>query len=212
MRACVLLGFVAVAIAAESKPLRWDFEDSTTGKLPSDGWPPRPRKEPAAWKVVEDSSAPKGSKVLAQTSSEGPNLLFNLCVVGGTSFADLDFTVSFKAVTGKKDQGGGVVWRYKDANNYYVARANPLEDNFRVYKVVDGKRTQLGTADVEAPAGKWHRLRIIHKGNRIQGFLNGKPYLDVKDDTFEEAGKVGLWTKADAVTHFDDLAVTKPGE
>ena len=113
--------------------------------------------------------------------------------------------VSFKAVKGKIDQGGGPVWRYQDENNYYIARMNPLEDNFRVYKVVKGKRTQLGTSDAKAPAGKWHAIRVVQKGNRIQCYLNGKRHLDVKDDTFTNRGKVGLWTKADAVTSFDNF-------
>lgn len=122
-------------------------------------------------------------------------------------FTDLELTVSFKAVKGETDQGGGPVWRYKDANNYYIARMNPLEDNFRVYKVVGGKRSQLGSAEAEAPAGKWHSIRIVHKGDHIQCYLNGKRQLDVKDETFKDAGKIGLWTKADAVTSFDDLTV-----
>jgi hypothetical protein len=159
------------------------------------------------WKVVEDATAPKGAKALAQTSSDGPSPLFNLCVADGTRFRDIDLSVAFKAVSGKTDQGGGPVWRYRDANNYYIARMNPLENNFRVYKVVDGKRTQLGTADVQASAGQWHRLRVVHEGDHIRCSLNGKPYLDVRDQAFAEAGKVGLWTKADAVTYFDDYVV-----
>lgn len=210
---CILLVLVSVATADDAKTARWGFEDATVGRLPS-GWTAAKTGERLGnvWKVVEDASAPKGSKVLAQISSEGPNPLFNLCVATEPSLADLDYTLSFKAVTGKNDQGGGPVWRYKDADNYYVARMNPLENNFRVYKVVDGKRTQLGTADVEVAAGKWHTIQVVQKGNHIRCFLNGKLHLDVKDDTFKEAGKIGLWTKADAVTHFDDLTISKPGE
>ncbi len=113
---------------------------------------------------------------------------------------------AFKAVRGKIDQGGGLVWRYQDAKNYYVARMNPLESNYRVYKVVDGKRTQLGTKeDVKIPAGEWHVLKIEQTGEQIECWLDGKKYLEVKDDTFTKAGRVGLWTKADAQTRFDDL-------
>ena len=97
------------------------------------------------------------------------------------------------------------MWRYKDAGNYYVARMNPLEDNYRVYKVVAGKRTQLGSVDVKVPAGQWHTLRVVQKADRIQCYLDGKSQLDVKDDTFPDAGKIGLWTKADAQTDFADL-------
>jgi hypothetical protein len=212
-----ILAFVPILIAFtgadEPKATRWIFEDATTGKIPA-GWTAAKTGDGpgSVWRVIEDSSAPKGSKVLAQTSSDGPNPLFNLCVADETSYKDVDLSVSFKAVKGEKDQGGGPMWRYKDANNYYIARMNPLEDNFRVYKVVAGKRTQLGSAEVEAPAGKWHTIRIVHKENQIQCYLNGKLHLDVKDDTFRDAGKVGLWTKADAVTSFDDLSVAAPSK
>ncbi len=156
----------------------------------------------SVWKVVEDATAPSGRKALAQTSAEGPKRLFNLCVVKKFSFRDLDLSVAFKAVAGKIDRGGGLVWRYADAKNYYVARMNPLENNYRVYKVVAGKRTQLATADTKIDAAKWHTVRVIHVGKRIQCYIDGRRYLDVKDDTFLKAGRIGLWTKADAQTHF----------
>jgi hypothetical protein len=129
-------------------------------------------------------------------------------VLDKSRFRDGEVRVRIKALKGKLDQGGGLVWRYRDADNYYVARYNPLENNFRVYKVVKGKRIQLGTKeDISLPAGKWFRLAVRHTGNRIQCLLDGKPYLDVKDDTFKEAGQVGLWTKADAVSSFDELVI-----
>ena len=161
------------------------------------------------WKIVEDKDAPKGPKVLAQTSADAPGAVFNLCVNDKAKFKDLDLSVAFKAVAGEVDQGGGPVWRYQDAENYYVARVNPLEDNFRVYKVVAGKRIQLGTAKVEAAKNKWHTIRVVQKGDHIQCYLNGKMHLDVKDDAFKDAGKIGLWTKADAQTYFDELVVRK---
>ncbi|MBI3465826.1 MAG: DUF1080 domain-containing protein [Planctomycetes bacterium] len=203
---CVLLG-ANTALAEDT----WNFEDAQIGKLP-EGWSSaKTGKGPGSvWKVTEDESAPAGSKVLTQTSPDGPNPLFNLCVADATSYKDIDLTASFKALTGKLDQGGGLVWRYKDANNYYVTRMNPLEDNFRVYKVAGGKRTQLGSSDVTAAAGKWHTIRVVQKGDHIQCYLNGKLHLDVKDDTFTSGGKVGLWTKADAVTSFDKLSVSAP--
>ena len=118
-------------------------------------------------------------------------------------------SVKFKAVAGKLDQGGGLVWRYRGAGNYYIARMNPLEDNFRVYRVVAGKRIQLATADVKAAAGQWHSLRIVQRGDHIECYFNGKKYLDAKDDTFKGAGKVGLWSKADAQTYFADLRASE---
>lgn len=187
----------------------WTYEDAEVGALPPVWSSAKTGEgEGSVWQVLEDDSAPSGSKVLAQTSSDGPNPLFNLCVADETSYTDLDLTLSFKAIRGEIDQGGGPVWRYQDRNNYYIARMNPLETNFRVYKVVAGKRTQLATADVEAPAERWHEIRIVHRGSRIQCYLNGERLLDVEDDTFQEAGKIGLWTKADAVTSFDALSVS----
>lgn len=198
------LCFVASAARAET----WDFEDMEVDQPPS-GWTSAKTGDGkgSVWRVVKDESAPSGAKVLAQTSSAGPNPLFNLCVADETSYLDLDLTVSFRAVRGKIDQGGGPVWRYQDEDNYYIARMNPLEDNFRVYKVVAGKRTQLGSADVDAKAGRWHKIRIVQHGDKIQCSLNDEQLLDVKDDTFQEAGKIGLWTKADAVTSFDEVSV-----
>ena len=127
-----------------------------------------------------------------------------------TSFTAVDLIVAFKAVAGKLDRGGGPVWRYRDANNYYVARMNPLEDNFRVYKVVEGKRTQLASAEVKVRSGEWHSIRVVHTGDHIRCYLDSKPLLDARDATFSEAGKIGLWTKADAVTYFAGLRVMQP--
>lgn len=202
-----LIGCTTAATAEET----WTFEDAQIGKLPDDWTGAKTGKgEGSVWKVIEDETAPSGAKVLAQTSSDGPNPLFNLCVADETKYTDVDLSVAFKAVNGKVDQGGGPVWRYQDENNYYIARMNPLENNFRVYKVVTGKRTQLASANVEAPAGKWHTIRIMHKGDHIQCYVNGKLHLDAKDSTFQGAGKIGLWTKADAVTSFDKLTVAAP--
>jgi 3-keto-disaccharide hydrolase len=204
--ACVLLLLAGVAHAGESKAVKHDFEAATVGSVPK-GWTVARTGtgEGSDWKVVEDETAPKGPKVLAQTA-ESPGPMFNLCVADDTGFKDVEITVAFKAVKGKKDQGGGVVWRYRDENNYYVARFNPLEDNYRLYKVVAGKRTQLETKeDLKVPAGEWHTLSIKMVGDRIECYLDGKKQLEAKDDAFTRVGKVGLWTKADAQTYFDDF-------
>ena len=197
------------SFAGEQKSSRWDFEDAAVGKAPV-GWTAAKtgKGEGSIWKIAEDPSAPKGPRVLFQ-SAAGPSSLFSLCVADKSSFTDVDLTVAFKSVAGKKDQGGGPLWRFKDSDNYYVVRANPLEDNFRVYKVVAGKRVQLATVDVEVASAKWHTIRVVHKGDHIQCYLNGKRHLDVKDAELKQAGKVGLWTKADAQTYFDDLVVRK---
>ncbi len=203
----LLLASVMAAASASyaAAPIRLPLEDTALGHLPP-GWTAAKTGEGpgSVWKVVEDATAP-GGKALAQTSADGPKRLFNLCVAGAPKFRDLDMSVAFKATAGKIDQGGGLVWRYKDANNYYLARMNPLEDNFRLYKVVAGKRTQLATAPLKAAAGTWHVLRVVQQGNHIQCYFSGRRYLDATDDTFPEAGKIGLWTKADAQTHFAAL-------
>src|SRR5262249_45715295 len=121
---------------------------------------------------------------------------------------DLELSVQFKAMRGKNDQGGGLVWRYQDADNYYICRMNPLEDNFRVYKVVGGKRTQLETKeDLKIPTGEWHTIKIEQRGDQIECYLDGKKYLEARDGTFTNAGKVGLWSKSDAQSHFDKFEI-----
>jgi hypothetical protein len=149
--------------------------------------------------------------VLAQTA-ESPNNLFNICVAEDTNYRDVELSVSFKPIAGKNDQGGGFVWRYRDHDNYYIARANPAGKSgtsFAVYKVVDGKRTALRSTSVKKiPVGEWHKLRVTMSGDQIECYLDGKKLLEARDDTFPNAGKVGLWSKSDAQTHFDDLEVS----
>ena len=202
----VLLSVTGFTAAEEPKAVKYDFEEAKVGSVPK-GWSVAKTGtgEGSAWAVVEEKTAPKGPKVLAQTA-ESPGAMFNLCVADDTAFADVKVTVAFKAVKGEKDQGGGIVWRYADANNYYVARFNPLEDNYRLYHVVDGKRTQFGgKEELRAKAGEWHTLTIRMVGDTITCSLNGKVEIEAKDKTFTKAGKVGLWTKADAQTYFDDF-------
>ena len=199
----VLAAVLATAAMSEdaAKPVVLNFDADKAGDTPT-GW----EAAVGTWKVAADDTAPSKPNVLAQ-SAEGPSPQFNIALATATSFKDLDLSVKMKAVAGKLDQGGGLVWRAKDAKNYYVCRWNPLEDNFRLYKVVEGKRTQLATADMKAEPG-WRTIRVVAKGEQIECYLDGKKLLEAKDDTFKDAGKVGLWTKADAATHFDDLAVS----
>jgi len=162
---------------------------------------------PAAWQVVEDDSAPDGTQAVAITANKNRGNTYNLMIAQDTSYRDLVIRVKVKAVTGKQDQGGGPIWRAKDADNYYIARWNPLEDNLRVYYVKNGKRTQLGSADVKTDPKAWHEILIVHRGNRIAASFDGKRMIELEDTTFGEAGKVGLWTKADAATEFDSPTV-----
>jgi hypothetical protein len=200
--------FLAVLMAADSPP-RLHFGKGDVGKLPA-GWKAEKtgKGEGSVWKVVADDRAPsKGGYVLAQTA-ESPNGVFNICVAENSKYKDVELAVSFKAIAGKHDQGGGFVWRYQDANNYYICRMNPLEDNYRVYKVVAGKRTQLGgKEEVKVKAGEWHKLKVEVKGDKMEGYLDGEKMWEITDDTYQKAGKVGLWSKSDAQTYFDDLRV-----
>src|SRR5205085_4973207 len=129
----------------------------------------------SVWKVMADDTAPSGTGLVLAQTAESPGAVFNLCVATNTRSRDVKASVAFKAVRGKNDQGGGLVWRYQDANNYYVARMNPLEDNYRVYKVVDGKRIQLETKEgLKVPVDEWHTLKIKQVGDHIECFLDGK--------------------------------------
>lgn len=198
------MNVILCSILLAATPTSWDFEAAKVGELPS-GWTAAQTGEGtgSVWKVAQDGTR----KVLAQVSSDGPNRCFNLCVVNATNYKELELSVSIKAISGKNDQGGGAVWRYRDADNYYTARWNPLEDNFRVYKVEQGKRTQLETADFKVPSERWHTIKISHVGADIRCYLDDQLHLQAKDDTFAASGKIGLWTKSDAVSYFDDLAV-----
>ena len=195
------------AWAEEGKLRAFKFSKDDLGKVPS-GWKAEKtgRGQGSVWKVVEDDTAPsKSGYVLAQTA-KSPGGLFNICVVEDTNYKDVDLSVSFKAVAGDSDQGGGFVWRYKDHNNYYICRMNPLEDNYRVYHVVAGRRVQIGGKEgIKVPVGEWHKLKVEVKGNKMAGYLDGEKIWEVTDDTFKDAGKVGLWSKADAQSHFDEF-------
>ena len=158
---------------------------------------------------MADSDAPSGQKVLALTS---PNHDFggayNLCWRDDIRFKNGTLEVTVRANTGDEDQGGGPIWRVQDKNNYYIARYNPLENNFRLYKVKDGVRKMLASAPrLEIKNSEWFTIRIVHNGSQIEGWLNGEKLLEVSDATLTRAGGVGLWTKADAATSFDDFSV-----
>jgi hypothetical protein len=210
MRIATLLAalvFVAPVVAGDPAPTRLSFDKAKVGEVPA-GWKTgvTGKADGSVWKIVEDKTAPGGPLVLAQTS-KSPGSVFNLCVAEEVKYKDVDITIAFKAVAGDQDQGGGIVWRLKDNDNYYLVRMNPLEDNFRFYTVTAGKRKELVSKDVKVESGKWHTMRVVMKGNKIQCYLNGKLLIETTDDTFKEAGKIGMWTKADAQTYFADVQV-----
>jgi hypothetical protein len=146
--------------------------------------------------------------VLAQTDTDDTNRRYPVAVADAPELRDLRLEVRCKPVSGKVDRACGLVFRFKDADNYYVARANALEDNVNLYRVVKGQRRQITGWSGKVTANVWHTLAIEARGNHLQVVWEGKPVIDAKDDTFEGPGKVGLWTKADSVTYFDALSVT----
>ncbi len=188
--------------------LRWNFDKDPAATLPS-GWVVRqnnPTKELAKWTIEPDTDAMSKPNVLNVKSLNG-NATYNLTLIEKAVYKNLNLMVKVRGNTGQDDQGGGLIWRCQDENNYYVCRINPLENNYRVYKVVNGKRTMLQSADFETPTGQWFTLRVRMVGNDIACYCDGKKWLEIKDDAFKDAGMIGLWTKADASSSFDNLQV-----
>jgi hypothetical protein len=205
----LVLPCCGMALAGSEKTREFRFTRDDVGKVPA-GWKAEQtgKGDGSVWKVIADRTAPsKTGFVLAQTASS-PKAMFNLCIAQDTSYRHVEISVAFKAHQGEEDQGGGIVWRFQDADNYYIARMNALADNYRFYKVVAGKRIQLATREnIKVPSGEWHTLRIRNIGDKIECDLDGKNLIEAIDDTFKRAGKVGLWTKADARTYFDQFRV-----
>lgn len=197
------------SVFAEEKSYR--FDDVPAGGLPQ-GWEitaTSPRGPLAEWKKVEDVSAPSGPNILSITKiNDSFGDVFNICWTREISFKDGLLEVKVRANQGEVDQGGGLIWRAKDANNYYIVRYNPLESNYRLYYVKDGARKTLDDAKIpDIGTGRWFTLTIQHQGDKITGWLNGQELLHATDQTFAEAGGVGFWTKADAASSFDDFKV-----
>lgn len=189
----------ALAAPAEIKlannlPMKtFDFE--STG---IDGW----TNVDGQWAVEDMAGAANGKKVLVQRATKNP---FNVIVAPAGPYTDLDVSIKFKPISGREDASGGIVFRF-NGGAYYVVRANALEDNFRLYSYDRGRR-QLASASVKAPAlGQWHTVRVVALGDHMQAWLDGTLYLDHQDSRFK-AGRVGLWTKADSITAFDDVTI-----
>lgn len=159
------------------------------------------------WVVQSDEGAPSGRHVLAQVDADQTDNRFPMAVVDQPSLRDLRLSVRCQTVAGRIDQACGVIFRYQNENNYYVTRANALEGNVRFYRVVDGTRRQLAGWDGPVTSGSWHTLCIDAQGDHVAVSWDRQQVIDIHDQTFQNAGKFGLWTKADSVTHFDDLTV-----
>jgi hypothetical protein len=172
--------------------------------------------KPGVWVVMKDAQSPDRGNVLAQTDADPTDYRFPVCVLDDLSAKDLDLSVMVKPVTGRGDQAAGLVWRYQDANNYYIVRANALEHNVVLYKVQNGRRTDLPLKGagrtygkkITVPSGLWSTLRVTAAGSLFTVYFNGEQLYEVEDTTFPGAGKVGVWTKADSVTYFDNLSIS----
>ena len=192
LAAVLLVGVTTFAMAAGEKiTMKYDLgSENTKWKFVAGQW-------------VRRASA--GRQVLAQTVETQP---WAVALLEDQKFADVDVSVRFRPASGKEDASGGIIFRAKDGRNYFLVRANALENNFRLYTIVNGKRSTVASARVDEPKlGTWHTIRVIATGPRVQAHLDNAPLLDHQDKTFTD-GWVGLWTKADSVTEFADLEVS----
>ena len=209
--ALIALGATIVVQAASRKV---DFSDDVVGQPPKGfqfGYTAKVGA-PGKWVVQAEGT----NKYLAQIDADNTRSRFPVAVLSDITAADVDLSVRFKPISGRVDQAAGLVWRFQNEDNYYIVRANALEDNVVLYKVEKGTRTDLPVKGegrtygkkAEVPSGQWSRLRVVATGTRFEVYVNGSKLYEVEDTTFGQAGKVGVWTKADSVTQFDDLTIT----
>jgi hypothetical protein len=197
---------VADVAQEQGAPTAYSFEDMTAGQAPFMFSSARTGQGPEGrWVIQEDPSAPSVKQVLAQLDPDATSYRFPIAVADRPILKDLRLSVKTKPVSGRVDQAAGLVFRYQDANNYYVTRANPLESNIRLYRVVNGDRQEFASWSGPVTAGVWHDYRVDALGDRLDVYWDGQRVLGVNDATFSTAGKIGVWTKADSVTYFDDL-------
>ncbi|EEF62235.1 family 16 glycoside hydrolase [Pedosphaera parvula] len=178
------------------------FDDIKPGKLPPHWLGTETGIGSAKWSVEKDDTAPSPHQVLKQSGEAE----FPICIKQDTDIKNGFVEVKFKLVGGKEDQAGGVIWRCKDKDNYYVARANAKEDSVVIFHTIRGKREEFKTADVKVLPDKWHTLRVDFQDNRFLVSFNGQQVINVQDDSIKDSGKVGVWTKSDSVTLFDDFS------
>jgi hypothetical protein len=210
---CAALMAAGIALVAHADTRKVDFTQDAIDQPPKGfefGHTAGVGK-PGRWVVQADGT----NKVLAQTDPDSPRSRFPVAVLSDVTAADVDLSVRFRPISGRVDQAAGLVWRYQNQDNYYIVRANALEDNVVLYKVEGGKRTDLPLKGegrtygkkTDVPANQWSTLRVVANGPLFEVYFNGTRLYEVEDGAFAQAGKVGLWTKADSVTEFDDLTV-----
>ena len=194
--------------AAADQPVTFDFDNDTIDQPPP-GWTSYATGGGPAgkWLVKKMDDAPSGKNVVVQTDPDRTDTRFPVLIAEKGEYADLDLSIKGKAISGKIDQGIGLVFRFRDPKSYYVMRANALENNVRLYKMVNGRRLQFAGFNTRLTSGVWHTLRAVAKGDQITGYYDGRQVISARDKTYSN-GKVGLWTKADSVIAFDDVRVT----
>ena len=197
----LLFAFLSVCVQGETV----NFDNAKPGVLPSDWEGGVTGKGNPKWSVEADDTTP-GKPTILKQSGEGT---YPYCVKKDVSIKDGFVEVKFKPIAGKEDQAGGVVWRFKDGDNYYIARANALEDNVTIYHTVNGRRSSFKNANVKVSSNAWHTLRVDFLGNKFVVSFDGKIVIEAEDNTFADAGTVGVWTKADSITLFDDFSYGK---
>jgi hypothetical protein len=204
----VIAGLAASALASGVGAATVNFDRDRTGALPAEWIAGVTGSGSPRWTVEADASAPSAPNVLKQ-SGKGT---FPWCVMKGSSLTDGFVEVKFKPISGREDQAGGVVWRWKDGDNYYVARANALENNVSLYYTEGGRRKTIEYVDAPVVTNQWHQLRVEFQGKAIRVLLDGKSYIAQEDRHIAGAGSVGVWTKADSVTLFDDFGFGTLGQ
>jgi len=202
-----LLAFAGAALAQGSRPVIVDLSTLSANLEPDFTLWRTGEGEAGKWTVVADPTASNG-QALGQLSNDRTDYRFPLAIYKPYSGKDLEFSVRFKAVAGTVDEAGGIVLRLSTPDDYYVARANALEDNVRFYRVVKGRREQLAGADLKVSANQWHTLTLRAEGERFTVSFDGNALFSAQDGNFRDAGKVALWTKADSVTYFDTISIT----
>jgi hypothetical protein len=199
--------------SSQAETVRRDPMTIDFSSMPTDSKPPgftealTGQGKAVRWLVLDDPSAPTGGKVIAETSGDSVDYRFPICVYDGLTAKDVEVSVQFKPVAGSVDQAGGIIARVQDKLNYYVTRANALEDNVRLYKVVGGERRQIAGQNLKVTAGAWHTLFLKVEGDLLEVSFDGKRVIQTRDSTFGGPGKVGLWTKADSLTYFSNLKI-----
>jgi len=202
MKALLFVSLASTTVAALSSADTVNFDNFKTGAAPPGWTATQTGSGSAKWSIEKDDSAPSKPNVLKQ-SGVGT---FPICIYENANLKDGFVEVKFKPVAGKEDQAGGVIWRVQDANNYYISRANALEDNVTIYHTINGKRVAFKSINTKVTSGVWHTLRVDFKGNQFTVTFDNKKVSEASDNSFTEAGKVGVWTKADSVTLFDNFS------